>query len=223
MCKPISNHCQFIVWKTAEYDPETTSLSLNYSCSPDHSLSLTRDVDVCDGFSDCPNHADEAGCDNRFYCKDGSKSVGLSQVCDMTQHCPDLSDECQQCERKDLADDKHMISNKYLVGYMVVLCLVILVLNTRGLWCHVAKMRRIGQNRFASKVDSILCIQLSIYDLLMGMYIFIISLKNFQFYGQYCIHDAAWRSSGVCNFAGVLFTFSSHGSLMSVLIMGAIR
>ena len=217
-CKPIDNHCDFVDWSSFSVVDDV--IKMNYSCGV-NTISLSGDVDVCDGFADCPNRADEAICSTRFYCMDGSISIPFSNVCDEIPDCGDLSDECQQCPRKNLADDKHMISNRILVYYMVVLFFLITVLNAKGMYGHGTRL--LTQTRSTAKVNNILCLQLCIYDFLMGIYIFIITLKNFQFYGTYCINDTMWRSSNTCDLCGFIFTFSSHGSLMTALIMGAVR
>ena len=220
-CQPIQNHCEFIDWSNIEMDPETKTLSANYSCGDGSSIPLSGDMDVCDGYNDCPNRADETFCASRFYCSDGSKSLAPSKVCDAVPDCTDLSDECQSCARDNLADEKHMISNKYLNYYMVILCLLIVVLNCRGLYGHGVRLNYISRHN--SRIDSALCLQLSVYDCLMGVYLLIITQKNFQYYGSYCLYDASWRSSAACNLSGFIFTLSSHGSLMTVVMMGAIR
>ena len=221
-CRKFSNHCENIDWSSLLIDTETKFVSVNYTCGIGSSIALSADVDVCDGFYDCPNRADEASCANRFYCDDGSKSIPLSKVCDSVPDCEDMTDECQQCARNNLADDKFMISNKYISYYMVVLFFFVIVFNLRGIFGHAAKLYY-ETNRYSTKVNSILCLQLCVYDLLMGIYILLITAKNFQYYGSYCIHDVKWRSSTACNAAGVIFTFSSHGSLLTALIMGLYR
>ena len=219
-CKQLSNHCDNIDGSSLTVD--TGIESINYTCGIESSIALSADVDVCDGFYDCPNRADEAACANRFYCDEGSKSIPLSKVCDSVPDCGDLTDECQQCARNNLADDKFMISNKYISYYMIVLIFFVIAFNLLGIFGHATKLYYETQ-RYSFKVNSILCLQLCVYDLLMGIYILIITTKNFQYYGSYCIHDVKWRSSMSCNVAGVIFTFSSHGSLLTALIMGLYR
>ena len=220
-CQPIDNHCDQINWNQVRVDLKSRSLSINYTCGDGTTLPLSPDRDVCDGYNDCPDSSDETFCLSRFYCTDGTGNMPRSKVCDSVPDCADLSDECQSCARANLADEKYLISNKYLSYYMVVLCLVVLALNCRGLYRHGVRLHNI--TRHSTRVDSVLCLQLSLYDSLMGIYLLILIQKHFQLYGSYCLQDPAWRSSSVCNFSGFIFTFSSHGSLLTVLIMGAIR
>lgn len=62
-----------------------------------------------------------------------------------------------------------------------------------------------------------------VYDALMSIYLAIISIKNLQFHGSYCMHDNYWRTSRVCDLCGSIFSFSSHGSMLTAALMGLTR
>ena len=57
----------------------------------------------------------------------------------------------------------------------------------------------------------------------MSCYLGVLSMKSLQFYGSYCMHDSYWRTSRVCDFCGSMFSFSSHGSMLTAALMGISR
>ena len=62
-------------------------------------------------------------------------------------------------------------------------------------------------------------INLSLSDLLMGVYLVIIALTSFQLSGQYALHDGEWRLGRTCRIAGTLATVSSETSAIFVLLI----
>eukprot|EP00116_Pleurobrachia_bachei_P001698 sb/3461960/ len=215
-CPHVAKHCSFIKLNN--------DFQLDYTCSPNSTIQLSNDVEVCDGVRDCPNGADELYCGNRFSCMDGKGSISRSRVCDGVPDCKDLSDECQSCSSRDtLSDERFLISSSYLSYYMCGLVLVIFGLNLRSFIKHVMKLRCAGFWAHSSVLNTMLCLQLGVYDMLMGVYLFIIVTKHAQYHGKYCMFDTQWRSSTVCTGTGVIFTLSCHGSLLTILVMGLVR
>ena len=60
---------------------------------------------------------------------------------------------------------------------------------------------------------------LSISDLLMGVYLMIIAVADRLFYGEYVLHDFTWRNSPVCQTAGVLVKMTSLTSLLFISLI----
>ena len=71
----------------------------------------------------------------------------------------------------------------------VVQCILILGLNVKAMIEHTLdkKESKVG------KIDRILCISLSVFDLAMGSYLFIIIVKMYESNGSYCVNDINWR------------------------------
>ena len=176
---------------------------------------------ICDGVFDCSTLVDEQNCSNRFYCSDGSRSVDKSQVCDSSPDCPDVSDECQGCQTDGLSTDKEFIGNVYLRWFTILQCIVILGLNGKACVGYVRceKKTKIG------KIDRLLCTSLAAFDLLMGVYLLfvVIQILHYHFDGPYCIYDLEWRSSLGCASAGIIFSISTHGSLLTAMVMSVTR
>jgi hypothetical protein len=70
-----------------------------------------------------------------------------------------------------------------------------------------------------NRVHSFLLTNLAVSDLMMGIYLLIIAIKDAQLRGVYFKHDLQWRSGRVCQLAGALSVISSE---VSVLILTTI-
>lgn len=55
--------------------------------------------------------------------------------------------------------------------------------------------------------------------MLMGIYLLIIAAVDLNFRGIYILHDAHWRRSGLCKFAGFLSTYSSEISVLTLVVI----
>ena len=195
---------------------------LKYSCGGDEKIILHRQNDyekLCDGYFDCVNKGDEKNCSNRFYCLNGYESVHKSKVCDSVPDCSDVSDECQGCQREGISTDKEFIGSFFLRWFTLFQCVSILVLNGKAVIEHVAskKKTKIG------KIDRVLCICLTFYDLIMGAYLIIIVVHSMTYRNSYCIQDLVWRSSFACKTTGILFSISTQGSLLTAMMMSVTR
>ena len=131
------------------------------------------------------------------------------------------SDECQNCARSILSSDKELISSLFLRFFIVFQCLLIIFLNGKGLKHHLLTSTH-GSSKMG-KIDRILCVQLCVYDFIIGVYLFVICFKMVQYSGKYCSKDIKWRTSRMCDINGFLFSFSAHGSLVTSVTMALTR
>lgn len=53
----------------------------------------------------------------------------------------------------------------------------------------------------------------------MGIYLLIIAAVDMNFRGIYILHDAMWRHSNLCKFAGFLSTYSSEISVLTLVVI----
>ncbi|XP_042227163.1 relaxin receptor 1-like [Homarus americanus] len=67
-----------------------------------------------------------------------------------------------------------------------------------------------------NKVHSFYIKNLSLSDLLMGVYLFIIASYDASFRGSYIRHEYSWRRSWQCNLCGFLSTLSSEASVFTL-------
>ncbi|XP_067041821.1 uncharacterized protein [Acropora muricata] len=70
-----------------------------------------------------------------------------------------------------------------------------------------------------NKVHSFLLTNLALSDLLMGIYLLIIAIKDVQWQGEYFLHDFKWRSGVLCALTGVLSMVSSEVSVLMLTVI----
>lgn len=75
----------------------------------------------------------------------------------------------------------------------------------------------------SAKVHSLFLKNLAVADLLMGVYLLIIALKDVQWRGRYFKHDEKWRASRTCEVVGVLSLISSEVSVLTLAVITADR
>ena len=227
-CPNYTHHCKRMQWVVQDCDLKLEYSGLYYDCSSGRHgtassvndlatiLQLTK---VCDGKPDCWNEAEEENCFNRFLCSDNNRSIHISRTCDLIKDCKDGSDECQSCTVSLLYSKKHLIGYPFLRYWIIFQTLLIILANTWAFIEHfvIEKKTKTGQ------IDRFLCMQMCVYDAMMSVYLGIISLKNLQFHGSYCMHDSYWQTSHVCDLCGSIFSFSSHGSMLTAALMGLSR
>ncbi|PFX21360.1 G-protein coupled receptor GRL101 [Stylophora pistillata] len=70
-----------------------------------------------------------------------------------------------------------------------------------------------------NKMHSFLLTNLATSDLLMGIYLLIIAVKDVQWQGEYFKHDIKWRSGITCALTGVLSMVSSEVSVLMLTLI----
>ena len=166
----------------------------------------------CDGVRNCNNGVDEKNCPYTFYCKSDGQPIPLNRTCDSVTDCPDSSDECNNCETMSyFSSQTDLIASNFMVSLIMVEIIGILLLNVNASFFHIKRFS--ASDKATIKVDAIQCLTLIVYDIMMSLYLTIISWKNWQFKGVYCSQDVTWRSSLLCKIAGALFYTATHGAL----------
>ncbi|XP_028405371.1 G-protein coupled receptor GRL101-like [Dendronephthya gigantea] len=69
-----------------------------------------------------------------------------------------------------------------------------------------------------NQVNSFLLTNLAVADLLMGVYLLILAVKDTTWEGVYYKHYFLWRDSGLCIVAGVIATISNEVSVFTLLV-----
>ena len=180
--------------------------------------------DLCDGKVQCDNHADERGCPGRFYCSPNQSTewVDHAQVCDNVIDCAVGTDECNDsCDFEELSSSESLIKSNFVVVVAVIIGILIISLNKKeGYECLT-----MPPTSKVKDIENVFLIQIFFHDILMGVYLCCIVLAStiLNFKGQYCKIKQKWRASTYCSVLGVLFSYSSHGSLMLIAFMSITR
>ena len=196
----------------------------NFVCDDDHT-DFHHISKICDGQVDCSNEADEIGCplSERFYCKPNVTSEWLSKdkVCDDVKDCANGADECGTCQFEALSSSEFLIQSKIILAVTSMMGILIIALNMReGYRCWTLKC-----TRKSKAIDRILLMQIFAYDALMGVYLLsiVIAAVVLKFKGDYCMLEQRWRASSACSALGVMFSLSSHGSLLAIASISITR
>ena len=180
---------------------------------------------VCDGEVDCNNAADEISCPlpNRFYCKPNKTAewVDKSKLCDHSKDCSNGADECGTCQFEVLSSSKFLIKSKIVLGLTVTIGALIIILNIKeGYACW-----KLSCSSKVKAIDKIFTLQIFFYGSFMGFYLcsIVVAALLLSIKGDYCELENEWRASSFCSFLGVIFSFSSHGSLLMIACMSIVR
>ena len=178
---------------------------------------------LCDGKIHCLNSADELDCPGRFYCS-VSKTVtwiNESLVCDKNKDCFNGKDECSGCTTDSSGSFQFMVESKLITVLATLGGVVIMIINI------FVGLKTLHENPIskAAQRDKILRLSLCFYDFQMGVYLIsiIIASTVLMIKGDYCELDEDWRASVTCMMLGVIFSVSSHGSLVVIGIMSMLR
>ena len=198
----------------------TPGTMIEFMCG-DYSLISTHSL--CDGLFDCEDKSDEL-CPERFYCTTNLSQlywVPLDAKCNSYKDCENGLDECDNCSQGLLSSDQYIVRNHAVFAWLVVSCLGNIVLNAY-IFMENIRSEFTSQKNYV-KVDRVLKLQICVFDIFLGCYLLALIIANLKFWGNYCMVDDDWRSGWVCKSLGMLYNFSSHGSLLSVLIMSITR
>ncbi|KAH9525208.1 Relaxin receptor 1 [Bulinus truncatus] len=70
-----------------------------------------------------------------------------------------------------------------------------------------------------NRIHSFFIKNLSMADLLMGLYLLIIAVHDIKYRGDYIFYDEVWRNSWECDFSGLLSTLSTEMSVLTLSVI----
>ena len=171
---------------------------------------------VCDLVNDCGDGSDEDICTNHFKCNSTGRYIAKTQQCDGSFDCVDLSDECnERCSRKIL-EDSALAGLSWIIGFLAVFANVIIMTK------NVITLKKCKTT--VALLNKVLIAVISFGDLLVGSYLFTISIYNkLIFEENYCTQQINWITSPNCSVIGVLSTIGSQVSLFAMCVLSLTR
>ena len=215
-CSDLSDEC------SCENPPEFC----NYTCHNDYYIGDR----YCDGIEDnfynitnesnCFKGFDELNCSKRFVCKAGNKiSIDVDQICDGKKDCNDNRDE-KDCSV--FSSEQEMIASLPLKSCFWIMCVAVISGNLYVITSttHLLKTTKLKK---ACKYDHVIILNISIADLIMGIYLFSIAVYSAYYSSYYGQIDFEWRSSLRCSLIGSLAVLSSEASCFFMVLLTSTR
>ena len=210
-----------------------------------HRVSIPQEK-TCDKIPDCrscaeiqnckspgANRCDECNCSSstHFYCSSGKPLfVERTKVEDGKNDCSDGSDECPPSflSNNPLSSKDELRKSVPLQISVWIMAFVSIVGNvavfvTTSKTIYESVTRSLHQTSNTPLINALLVLNLSLADFLMGIVLLMIAIKSAQFSGSYCKFDKTWRTSGTCNFIGILTVSSSEASVLALVCITAQR
>ena len=191
----------------------------------------------CDGEEDrawkyinsslCPKGFDEKWCRKRFKCAAAGKvSIDIRLVCDGKADCDDSSDE-KKCPNSVtshyiFSSDDEMIANPAIKSAFWVMGLVVILGNAYVIITTIKFIRK-KKHINGLAFQHIIILNISLADLVMGVYLFAIAICSALYSGIYGTVDREWRSSLYCAIIGSLAVFSSETSCFLMVVLTVFR
>ena len=168
---------------------------------------------VCNLVDDCGDGSDEVDCINHFKCETSGQMIPLSSVDDGQYDCSDLSDECSSA--KSIIETPILSVISWMVGVPATL------------FNAIVFVKSIVQLKEAASAFKLLnrhmILLISLGDLLVGIYLIVLSIVNVLLKDTYCRERFEWLTSGYCSTLGVVSSTGSQISLFAMVVLSLLR
>ena len=169
---------------------------------------------VCNLADDCGDSSDEVECINHFKCHKSGVYLAINQKCDKTIHCSDISDECNESCGQEIVSSTFLKLVAWVIGVSGIF------LNLLSIIMEISNIKTQSE---AALLNKTLVILVSLGDLLIGIYLTMISVYNFYYNISFCSIQLNWLSSNTCITLGIISTTGSQVSLLSMTTLSLLR
>ena len=164
---------------------------------------------VCDLVDNCGDGSDEINCLNHFKCKETGEILPLNSVGDGQYDCVDFSDECSY--NKSIIDRPYLSVISWIIGVPATLFNIII---------FVRSITQLGDYVCPSKfLNRLMILLISLGDLMVGLYLIVLSIVNIVLKDTYCRERFTWLTSGYCAAMGVVSSTGSQISLFAMVVL----
>nr|XP_039256241.1 uncharacterized protein LOC120332960 [Styela clava] len=209
-----------------ENGEEEIGCRLRFYCNGSSPINIEKNK-VCNLLRDCEDSSDEMDCDNKthFYCNDEgtTKFIPTAALCDGSQNCQSGKDEClDECIQSSFSDVHSLIKNNI---FFVIICITSIGTLVGNLIVIITAAKDFKKKHLFKNVliNKLLICNLSISDLIVGIYTSAICIKGLAMRGNYCKEDSEWRSGNTCSILGFLLLAGSESSVFSLTILTGFR
>ena len=158
--------------------------------------------EVCNLEDDCGDFSDEWMCVNHFKCNASGEYLPIVQKCDGTIHCSDKSDECNESCGREVVSSSFLKVVGWIIGAAAVL------LNFVSLFTGVSSLKTCDTE--PALLNKALVMLVGIGDLLIGVYLVVISISDAHHSDNFCNLQLNWLSSDTCVALGIRTEFRTH-------------
>ena len=181
-----------------------------FSCNNGYCITYDK---VCNLVDDCGDRSDEVNCLNHFQCEESGEMIPISSVNDGSYDCGDFSDECSNTEQ--------IIDGLFLTVVSWVIGILAFILNAVTFVTSFPQLKAMSCPY--KLLNQLMILLISLGDLMVGLYLIVLSVVNILLKDTYCKERFLWLTSGYCAAMGVVSSTGSQISLFAMVVLGVSR